>query len=179
MADLSDLALIRRIAARDEAALETLYQRYGGELLGTLNILLRDPLASEDALQMVMMAVWQNAHTFRGESAVTTWLHAIARRQAMSANRKTRDIQPMPDEDLLTADAPEAEADGHDALHAAMRHLPEMERLALDLVYNHELTLAQAAERLGIPVNTVKSRLSRARTALRRWLKHEENDYVR
>ena len=51
-------------------------------------------------------------------------------------------------------------------------------RRALDLIYAQELTIAQAAERLGIPVNTVKSRLLRARQALRRWLKHEDIDHA-
>lgn len=179
MGDDSDLALLRRIASRDEAALETLYQRYGPELLSALNLMLHDRATAEDSLQVVMLTVWRKAATFRGESAVATWLHAIARRQAMSANRKFPHAQPIPDEDLLTADAPdEGDDSGHEALRAAMRRLPDIERRALDLIYAQELTIAQAAERLGIPVNTVKSRLLRARQALRRWLKHEDIDYA-
>lgn len=175
----ADLALLRRIADRDEAALETLYQRYGSELLSALALMLHDPTAAEDALQVVMLTVWRKAATFRGESAVATWLHAIARRQAMSANRKFPNAQPIPDEDLLMADAPDDGDDSdHEALRVAMRRLPDIERRAIDLIYAQELTIAQAADRLGIPVNTVKSRLLRARQALRRWLKHEDIDYA-
>lgn len=173
----ADLALLRRIADRDEAALEALYQRYGAELLATLTLMLHDQSAAEDALQLAMMAVWRGASAFRGESAVATWLHAIARRQALGQRRKTPDMQPIPDEDALPADAPEAD-DDHAALRDAMRRLPDIERRALDLIYAQGLTLAQAADRLGISVNTVKSRLFRARLALRRWLKHEDIDYA-
>lgn len=172
------MLLLRRIADRDDAALEMLYQRYGAELLSMLTLMLRDRAAAEDALQQVMLAVWQNAGAFRGDSAVATWLHAIARRQAMSIIRKSPDMLQMPDEELLTADAPDA-GDSDDALRAALRRLPDIERRAIDLIYAQEMTLAQAAERLGIPVNTVKSRLFRARKALRRWLKHEDIDHAR
>ena len=175
----ADLALLRRIADREEAALEALYQRYGPELLSALTLMLYDQAAAEDALQVVMLTVWRKASTFRGESAVATWLHAIARRQAMSANRKVSHTLPIPDENVLMADAPdENDPSDHEALRAALSRLPNIERRAIDLIYAQELTIAQAADRLGIPVNTVKSRLSRARQALRRWLKHEDIDYA-
>jgi RNA polymerase sigma-70 factor (ECF subfamily) len=175
----SDLALLRRIAGREEAALETLYQRYGAELLSALTLMLYDRSVAEDTLQVVMLTVWRKADTFRGESAVATWLHAIARRQAMSANRKQPNMQPIPDDEIMMADAPDDDDQSdHEALRAALRRLPDIERRAIDLIYAQELTIAQAADRLGIPVNTVKSRLLRARQALRRWLKHEDIDYA-
>jgi RNA polymerase sigma factor (sigma-70 family) len=179
LADDRDMQLLRRIADRDEAALEMLYQRYGAELLSMLSLMLRDHPMAEDVLQDVMLVVWQKSATFRGDSTVATWLHAIARRQALSALRRSPADAPLSDDDLLTADAPDAGDSDLGALRAAMRRLPDIERRALDLIYAQEMTLAEAADRLGIPVNTVKSRLFRARQALRRWLKHEDPDHAR
>ena len=79
----------------------------------------------------------------------------------------------------MDTDAPnDSDQSDHEALQTALRRLPDIERRAIDLIYAQELTIAQAADRLGIPVNTVKSRLLRARQALRRWLKHEDIDYA-
>jgi RNA polymerase sigma factor (sigma-70 family) len=172
-----NLPLLRGIADGDEAALEALYQRCGPQLLASLERLLNDRTAAEDTLQIVMMTVWQTAASFRGESRVMTWLHSIARRQALSLIRRTRETLPIPDEDVLTADEPEA-ASTSGALQAALRHLPDIERRAIDLIYVEGHTLAHAADQLGVPVNTVKSRLARARLSLRRWLKHEEIDHA-
>lgn len=172
-----DLLLLRRIADGDEAALEALYQRCGPQLLANLERLLDDRAAAEDTLQVVMMTVWRTAASFRGESRVTTWLHAIARRRALSLIRRTRETLPMPDEEVLSADEPEA-ASTSGALQSALNHLPDIERRAIDLIYVEGQTLSQAADQLGVPVNTVKSRLARARLSLRRWLKHEEIDHA-
>src|SRR5690606_41831822 len=117
------------------------------------------------------------AASFGAESRVTAWLHAIARRQALSLIRRTRETLPMPDEEVLSADEPDA-ASASGALQSALNHLPDIERRAIDLIYVEGHTLAQAADRLGVPVNTVKSRLARARRSLRRWLKHEEIDHA-
>ena len=103
-----DLLLLRRIAEGDETALEALYQQCGPQLLASLERLLDDRAAAEDTLQAVMMTVWRTAASFRGESRVTTWLHAIARRQALSLIRHTRETLPMPEEELLSADEPDA-----------------------------------------------------------------------
>src|SRR5262249_54349242 len=110
---------------------------------------------------------------FRRLSLVRTWMLAIARRQAHKTLR-ARDDLPL-DESVAAAEDVQVETadwqhDQVERLRAALLRLPALEREALELVYYEDLTLAQAAERLGIPVNTLKSRLHRARKNLRKWV---------
>lgn len=174
MRDDPDLPLILRIAAGDREALETLYSRHGLWLLNVLISRCADRASAEDALQEVMVAVWQGAGKFRGDSQVTTWLYGIAQRQSLHSFRPTTASwdERLPGEDGDFA----SDAILRDRLREALSRLPPAEQEALELVYYRELSLAEAAQHSRIPLNTLKSRLIRARKRLRQWLKKEMND---
>lgn len=167
-----DLPLLRSIAAGDTGALNALYERHGHGLLAYLTGQLGDDRSlAEEVLQDVMLAVWNGAASFRAESKVRTWLFGIARRQAMNARRR-RKPDPAPLPDALAADAPEPimeleRREDQDDLRAALRALPDDQQEALELIFFHELTGNEAAQLLGVPVGTIKSRLHRAKTRLR------------
>lgn len=175
MSDEADDALLRAVAAGDPHALHALYQRHGLALLNALLRLLHDRAQAEDVLQAVMLAVWRGAGAFRGDSSARTWLYAIARRQAFRALRRDESALPLDDDtlDTLPDDVPD---EPDDALQTAIARLPGDQQAALELVYYRGLALVEAAARLNVPLNTLKSRLHRAREALRRILTEEAHD---
>ncbi|RPI97344.1 MAG: hypothetical protein EHM39_09630, partial [Chloroflexi bacterium] len=85
-----DPQLIQAIAQGDTLALEELYRRHGLALLSYLTGQVGDAALAVEILQDVMRAVWQGAAAFRGESRVTTWLLAIARRRAITSRQRRR-----------------------------------------------------------------------------------------
>ena len=85
-----DPQLVQAIGRGDTLALEELYRRHGLALLSYLIGQVGDAALAEEILQDVMLAVWQGSAAFRGESRVTTWLLAIARRRAITARQRPR-----------------------------------------------------------------------------------------
>ena len=92
-----DIWLVERIGRGDATALEALYARHGRALLAYLIGQVGDPHLAEEVLQDVMLAVWRSAAQFRGESAVRTWLLAIARRAITARQRRSPDEPPLDD----------------------------------------------------------------------------------
>ncbi len=169
-----DHALVQAISQGDPHALETLYRRYGTALLAYILGQITDQTLAEEVLQDVMLAVWRSAVNFRGDSKVTTWLFAIARRRAISARQQTR-VTPAQLSDTVAAPGPsplealERRID-QDTIQAALGDLPADQRETLELIFYHGFSGPEAAEILGVAPGTIKSRLHRAKTALRRML---------
>lgn len=176
-----DRTLLRRVSRGDERALEDLYARHGGALFGYLLLLSPgDRGLAEEVLQDTLVAAWRGAGSFRGGSSVKTWLFGIGRRRMRDAQRK-RGLPPLDGEGLLEA-LPAREPGPEEALSRSesgaelercIGRLSEPHREALALVFFHELSYAEAAEVLGVPIGTVKSRLSNAKRALRGLLEGE------
>jgi RNA polymerase sigma-70 factor, ECF subfamily len=173
----SDEILISRIAAGEELAMRVLFARHQTRVYRWLVRIVRDPALAEDILSEVFLDVWRQAGSFAGKSSVTTWLLAIARYKALSAARKRVDAQldeaaaeriPDPTEDAETA--LEREDERH-LLRKALTELSQEHREVLDLVYYHGRTAREAAEVIGIPEATVKTRMFYARRKLAELLK--------
>lgn len=167
---VSDFDLVQAMARGDTLAVQTLYQRHGLELLAYLIGQLDDRAAAEEILQDVMLAAWNGASRFRGESSVRTWLIAIARYQAINRRQRTRPPDLPLNEDLA---APEISEEAHFSLSDALDHLPADQRETLELIFYHDMTGAEVSALTGVALGTVKSRLHRAKAALRRWLTME------
>ncbi|MFN8375365.1 MAG: sigma-70 family RNA polymerase sigma factor [Anaerolineae bacterium] len=172
-----DLPLLEDVAAGDKEALNELYARHGPPMLNYMTRLLGSRQTAEEVLQNVLLVVWRTASGFRRLSRVRTWMYSIARNQAYKTLERTPPSAEFLDERLL-ADDEFTESFEHkmlvEKLTTALDKLPHYEREALELVYYKGLTLAETAEYLRIPVNTVKSRLHRARANLRKLLAHED-----
>jgi RNA polymerase sigma-70 factor (ECF subfamily) len=171
-----DARLLRRVAAGDAGALAELYRRHGRAVLSQVLFVVEDRALGEEIVQDTMLAVWHQARTFRGESRVRSWMIAIARRQARDRLRRHR-LRAVDDTALVnqpSSDAgPELVAlDRADVAEvaAAIQTLGRAHRELLGLMFAAELTMAEVAEILEIPIGTVKSRLAAARTALCRSL---------
>lgn len=176
-ADASDEALVRRIASRDRRAMQALYTRHGTRVLRFLQLLVRDETKAEELMSDVFFDVWQQAGRFEARSSVTTWLLAIARFKALSSFRKKRHEPLDPD----AAEAIEDEADNPEiilqkatkatALRSCLAALSVAHREVIDLVYYHERSVEEVSVILGIPENTVKTRMFHARKRLSEILK--------
>lgn len=172
MALEADEELIAAVAAGDEGALGTLYGRHGAVMLRLLRRLTADVGVAEDMLQEAWLAVWRGAGTFRGESSVRGWLLGVARRTAHDKLRRRvlpqselEEAADVPDrepgvEDQVLADA------GLARIEVAISHLPQSLREVVVLALVEELPYRDVAAALGVPVGTVKSRMSSARRRL-------------
>lgn len=168
-----DLPLIRAVAAGDAGALNELYQRHGLHILNYLIGQLTDRPLAEDVLHNVMLVVWRKAADFRGDSKVRTWMFGIARLQMLRARQRHNLAAELYDESLPGGHEPPQTVERlleHEALEDAIRRLPRSQQTALELVFYRGLSISEAAERLNVPVNTLKSRLFRARANLRKLL---------
>lgn len=171
-----DSTLLQKISAGDSQALDELYTRHGPGLLGFLVARLSDRELAEEVLQDVMLAVWNNAGSFRGESSVRTWLLVIARNRAINVRRRQApEIVSISDDfDLPSSDTGPFEAVSrqftYSAVRDALQYLAPEHREILTLFFFHELSGPEIAQVLDISAGTVKSRLHRAKEALRRIL---------
>lgn len=172
--------MIARIAGGDRQALTDLYGRYRQPLLRFLLQVTPDYGLAEELLQDTLVAVWRGAGSFAGRSSVQTWLLGIARRQAHNTLRQ-RGL-PLADASQLerlpaSHQEPESLAlarANREELQAAFDRLAPLHREVLALTFVHELSYPELAKTLGIPVGTVKSRLSNAKRALRTLLQQRE-----
>lgn len=177
---IDDRLIIQRIARGDREALAELYARYQQPLFRYLLQLTPDYGLAEEILQDTFVAVWKSARTFEGRSSVQTWLISIARRQAHNTLRR-RKLLTVDEAELeeLAATEPEPEDFAlasvvRDELAAAFQQLAPLHREMIVLIFIEELSYPEVANVLGIPVGTVKSRLSNAKRMLRRLLDSKE-----
>jgi RNA polymerase sigma-70 factor, ECF subfamily len=174
--DCDDVPLLRRIGSGDESAMAAFYREHGRVVLGQVLLVTGERALAEEILQDTMLAVWRGAGSFRGESSVRSWVIAIARRQTRDRLRGRR-LRVVGDAVLAdqASSGPGPEATALDRaelaeVREAIRELTSSHRELLGLVFGSGLSLPEVAGVLEIPVGTVKSRLTAARTALSRVL---------
>jgi RNA polymerase sigma-70 factor (ECF subfamily) len=177
--------LLARIRAGDEAACATLVRHYGGRLLAVARRFLRSEEDSADAVQDAFLAAFRALPTFEGKSTLGTWLHRIvvnaslaklrsqARRRAVSLD----ELLPAFDESghharpvLAWADSPSSgleRAETQARVRAGIDHLPEPYRAILLLRDIEGFGTEDTAQQMGLSRAAVKTRLHRARQALR------------
>jgi RNA polymerase sigma-70 factor, ECF subfamily len=173
--------LLRRHVAGDPDAFGELFRRHRERLWAVAIRILRDPEEAADALQDAMIAAFRRAASFRGESAVTTWLHRIVVNAVLDRIRRraARPARGGQDDDLDALAArtqrpgdPSASTDIALDVRAALSTLVPDQRAALVLVDMLGYSIADAAEVLGVSEGTVKSRAARGRARLLPRLAH-------
>jgi RNA polymerase sigma-70 factor (ECF subfamily) len=176
-----DRTLLEAARSGDRAALEALLDRHQAQVYRFGMKLCRDPEAAKDVLQDTLLAVARGVRDFRGASSLSTWLYAIARSFCLKQRRKNRpgrerersldteaagetarvvDPTRSPDEALASKEIEQA-------IERAVGALEPIHREVLILRDAEGLSAAEAAEVLGVSVDAVKSRLHRARLAVR------------
>jgi RNA polymerase sigma-70 factor (ECF subfamily) len=170
----SDADLLRRHVAGDDQAFGELFRRHRDRLWAVALRTVCDPEEAADALQDAMVSAFRRAADFRGDSAVTTWLHRIVVNAALDRLRRRAARPAVPvggDEQAFEALAgstgdPAHATDTRLDVDAALRILPPQQRAALVVVDMLGFSVADAAVILDISPGTVKSRCARARARL-------------
>jgi len=173
----SDKDLIARIAGQDQQAIEVLFARYQVRVFRFIQRRVRSEAVAEELTNEVFMEVWRSAARFEGRSSLSSWMLGIAHNKAVSMLRKRRDDELEDDAALAIeddADDPEVTAQKTDKgalLRACLDRLSDDHKTIVDLVYYQEMSIAEVAEIVGIPENTVKTRMFYARKKLSEFLK--------
>jgi RNA polymerase sigma-70 factor (ECF subfamily) len=178
----SDATLLRRHADGDPDAFGLLFKRHSGRLWAVALRIACDPDDAADALQEAMISAFRRAGDFRGESAVTTWLHRIVVNASLDLlrRRSARSVGWSGDPDDLPVPEPrqsDSSAESRLDVDAALRTLPPPQRAALVLVDMLGYSVADVSAILGISEGTVKSRCARGRAKLLPHLAHLRSDY--
>jgi len=178
LAHLSDEALVALVARSDEGALAELYDRVGRVAYGLAFRVLRDDRLAEDAVQEAFLGVWRTAAGFRAERAkASTWILTLVHRRAVDLVRREerRRADPLDDETRDAATSGSAEDAAwlgfeRERVQSALRQLPDAQREAIELAYYGGYSQSELAERLGMPLGTIKSRMFAGLARLRELL---------
>lgn len=181
--DSPDLELLQRIAARDDEALASLYDRHSSLVYGVILRILRNPSDADDVLQETYVRVWTRVDTYDSRlGSPLAWLIRIARNRAIDRLRSTfvrRDISVQPG---LTAEGESRlpDPEHHDTpevvvhhaatsrtLQAAMAFLPDTQRRLIEAAFFEGYSHQELATRFDVPLGTVKTRIRTGLTAMR------------
>jgi RNA polymerase sigma-70 factor (ECF subfamily) len=182
MQDTADEALIASIAGGDKRAMQMLFGRHNVKVYRFILRMVGREAVAEDLVNEVFLDVWRQASRFEGRSKVSTWLLAIARFKALSALRQRQDGEL--DDDAIaaiedTSDNPEevlVKQERATLMRKCMDQLSAAHREIIDLVYYHEKSVEEVSDIIGVPQNTVKTRMFYARKRLADLLKEQGID---
>jgi len=167
--DAADAALVLAMAGGDQQALAALYERHAGLLMGLALRIVRDRREAEDLLHDVFLEAWRAAKDFdpkRGRAR--TWLAIRMRSRALDLQKSARVSRNAGDGGLeVLVDETEAASPDHARVRAALAGLGPDQRKVLELAYFEGLSCTEIAERVSIPVGTVKSRIAAGLDRLR------------
>jgi RNA polymerase sigma factor (sigma-70 family) len=170
-----EVPLLPRVAAGDPAAIDACIEKYGGLVWSLARRLSPSMADAEDAVQEIFVDVWRNAERFRQEIAgEATFVAMLARRRLIDRLRKSRrevELQPIDEQALQYAAPPQPSsaelADDTSRATACLEKLRSDERRVLELSIYHGLPQTQIAERIGLPLGTVKTHARRGLLQLR------------
>jgi len=174
-----DLALMRRVASNDEAAIAELYDRFGSLVYRMAVQAMPNRAEAEDAVQEVFIRLWRTADRYdQTRAALVTWVMLISRRHLVDKLRRAR--ARLKTSSLDQSPVPLAESVGREPASPRMvddermtvllkriEALPELQRTVVKRAYLGGQTLRQIGEELNTPLGTIKSALSRALVRLR------------
>jgi RNA polymerase sigma-70 factor (ECF subfamily) len=164
--ECDDRELIRRHLRGDKDAFGELFRRHRDRMWGVAVRTTGDRELAADCVQEAFLAAYRRADSYRGEAAVTTWLHRIVVNACLDRLRRTRPTSVLPEFELAEPRDAHASLETRLDVRAALARLPEAQRVALVLVDMHGLPVAEAAQILEVAEGTVKSRCFRGREAL-------------
>ena len=180
--DLTDSDLIKACIPNNEEAFVVLYQRYENRVFQYLMTIMNEATLAEETLVEVMLAIWKGLNSFKGQSKVSTWIFGIAHHKAVDALRKVTSQQRggIPLEDIADTEGSnenpmeDAQQKGMALLtNQGLMTLSSDHREILHMAFYEELSYPEIAELLGIPVNTVKTRVYYAKQQLKKRLQRQ------
>jgi len=185
-AQIDDVQLVARLKKRDRSALEELVQVHGAKMYGVALQFMRNETDAREVMQDALVSIWNKIASFEGKSAFTSWIYRVTANAGLMALRKKKrhendisldavgsddddaplpalqlsDKKPLPDKIVMTGELGEQ-------VRAAIDQLPEPYRVAVLLRDVEELPMAEVMQETGLTEPALKSRLHRARLALR------------
>lgn len=167
-----DTALMRRVAAGDNAACRTVVDRHLPRVLMLARRMVGDAAEAEDIAQESMIRLWQMAGRWRDNAPIGAWLYRVAHNLAVDRVRRRRPTVALDAAGELSDPTPSAASlidreRRAAAVEQAIAALPERQRTALTLAYHLELSNIEAAATMGLGVEALESLLARARRTLR------------
>ncbi|WP_409484177.1 RNA polymerase sigma factor SigM [Arsenicicoccus dermatophilus] len=161
-----DRALMAAHLAGDPDAFGEIYRRHRDRMWAVAMRTCNDRELAADAVQDAFVAAFRRAGSYRGEAAVTTWLHRIVVNACLDRLRRLKPTSELPELDLADGRDEHASLEVALDVREALERLPDGQRLALVLVDMHGLSVAEAAQVLDVAEGTIKSRCARGRTAM-------------
>ena len=169
-------ALLAMFNGGDSKALESLLIRREKWLWNVAKKAIRNDSLAEEALQEALVLIWKNAHTFRGESQVSTWMYQIVSRSCIDTLRKEQirthaslnELEQF--DDIGGTSSFESALVDDLAVHAALLEIEADHREVITLLDLEGMSVQEVSQALGIPVGTVKSRAARGRESLKQVL---------
>lgn len=162
-------SLLQRCASGDQTAFSSLYDELIGSVFGLAKRVLRDPAQAEEVAHDVMLEVWQKSHQFDADrGSAKGWIATITRRRAIDAvrseqSRRNRDGRQGVNDVVPGSGDPVGDVvsdrEDRDRVRTALDHLTDLQRQAIDLAYFGGLTYREVAERLDVPLGTIKTRM--------------------
>jgi RNA polymerase sigma-70 factor (ECF subfamily) len=171
-----DPSLVQQARDGDTEAFSAIAHEVYAPLLRTARLITRDTTAAEDAVQETLLCVWRGLRGLRDVQHFDAWLRKLLVARCVDRMRHERrhHLRPVGTEQVATVQDTVGGLASRDLLDRGLRELNLEQRTVLVLTYYLDLPLAQAADALGIPVGTMKSRLDRARSALRATIEAQE-----
>jgi RNA polymerase sigma-70 factor (ECF subfamily) len=183
---IDDVQLVARLKQRDKSALEELVQVHGAKMYGVALQFMRNEHDAREVMQDALISIWNKIGSFEGKSAFTSWIYRVTANAGLMALRKKKrresdvsldtaapddddapvpalrlsDKGPLPDKTAMTGELGEQ-------VRAAIDQLPEPYRVVVLLRDVEELPMNEVMEATGLTEPALKSRLHRARLALR------------
>lgn len=178
---VTDAELLTAHISGDPHAFSEIVKRHRDRMWAVALRTLGDPDEAADAVQDAFVSAYRKAASFRGEAAVTTWLHRIVVNACLDRMRR-KSVRPVADDELIEAAERESplpdqtvEREVSMEVSAALKLLPADQRAALVLVDMMGYSVEDAAQVLEVPSGTVKSRCARGRAKLAPILSHLRN----
>lgn len=172
---LQEEELVQGLKNRQQDTLRYVYDNYGPALHGVIFHIVRSPEMAEDLLQETFVKIWHNINSYdRAKGRLYTWMLNIARNLAIDKTRSAEFKQAEKTENTLNAvytrkiAGDEEIIPEHIDLKVIVSHLRKEQRELVDLIYFYGYTQAEAAEKLKIPLGTVKTRVRQAIGELRK-----------
>jgi RNA polymerase sigma-70 factor (ECF subfamily) len=169
-----DREVLERFRLGDEAAVKAVYDRFGGPVFALSMSILGEHGLAADATQQTFIKAWRAASTYDAERSFAPWIYAIARRTAIDLYRRRSRLVVSDDVDVPSFPPGLETVWEVFEVRAALDRLPDEERQVVKLSHFDGFTHVEIAQRLDIPVGTVKSRSHRAHRRLVEMLKHVE-----
>ena len=171
---MTDAELLEAVAARDQNAMTTLFDRYGRLVYSIALKVLRDQAHAEDVMQEVLLQVWRQPGGFVSQrGSLATWLIVVARNRSIDVIRRRSRLEPL-ENLVITEPRNLAQTIENSVLIQKVRTIAEGlstdQQTTLEMAYFGGLSQSEIAEKTGTPLGTVKTRIRTALLSLRKAL---------